>query len=272
MSSNKEVVLITGGNTGLGLEAVKALYKSKSAYEIVIGSRDPKKGEDAVSRVEAEVSDSPSSLSVIQVDISSDDSITKARDEIQSRFGRLDVLLNNAGAGFDSQSAEKKMTTREAWNASWDTNVAGTQVITEEFIPLLLKASKPRILFVTSGTSTLTETEQTHTANLKRINTSPPAGWPKENTFTVTSYRSAKTGLNMAMREWHRILGNDGVKVFSISPGFLATGLGGVGVEKLKKMGAGDPSLGGEFMKDVIEGKRDQDAGKVIRSDEIQPW
>ena len=52
----------------------------------------------------------------------------------------------------------------------------------------------------------------------------------------ITSYRSAKTGLNMLMREWYRLLKNDGVKVWAISPGFLATGLGGIGAETLKKV------------------------------------
>jgi len=64
----------------------------------------------------------------------------------------------------------------------------------------------------------------------------------------------------------------DGVKVFCISPGFLATGLGGIGKEKLKNMGAGDPSLGGIFIKDVVEGTRDEDSGKVVNSAGLQPW
>lgn len=74
------------------------------------------------------------------------------------------------------------------------------------------------------------------------------------------------------MREWTRILKHDGVKVFAISPGFLATGLGGVGGEKLKALGALDPSVGGNFIKDVVEGQRDQDAGHVIRADSLQPY
>lgn len=77
----------------------------------------------------------------------------------------------------------------------------------------------------------------------------------------------------MMMRDWVRVLRNDGVKVFCISPGLLATGLQGLGRENLLKIGAEDPSVGGEFMKDVVEGKRDQDAGKVVaRGDKIQPW
>lgn len=64
----------------------------------------------------------------------------------------------------------------------------------------------------------------------------------------------------------------DGVKVFGISPGFLATGLGGLGPDFLKKFGAGDPSVGGELIRDVVQGKRDEHAGKVINKDGVQPW
>jgi NAD(P)-dependent dehydrogenase (short-subunit alcohol dehydrogenase family) len=86
------------------------------------------------------------------------------------------------------------------------------------------------------------------------------------------AYRSSKTGLNMMMLEWQRYLKEDGVKVFCISPGFLATNLGGIGADKLKEMGAGDPSSGGALIKDVVEGKRDADAGKVVNAAGVQAW
>lgn len=75
----------------------------------------------------------------------------------------------------------------------------------------------------------------------------------------------------MCNREWHRVLSEDGVKVWGISPGFLATGLGG-DAELNKKLGAADPSLGGEFVKNVLEGQRDADVGKVVLRDGVQPW
>ena len=147
------------------------------------------------------------------------------------------MLINNGGANYDVEISSGAMTIREAFNASWDTNVSGTQVLTTGAIPLLLKSSDPRLMFITSGTSALTETEGGNTPNLKRINASPAAGWPKEKGLNpITSYRSSKCGLNMLMREWHRILGNDRVKVWCISPGFLATGLASIGVEQLKKV------------------------------------
>lgn len=76
----------------------------------------------------------------------------------------------------------------------------------------------------------------------------------------------------MLMLEWQRFLKEDGVKVFCISPGFLATNLGGMGPEKLRAMGAGNPSLGGILIRDVVEGKRDADAGKVVNAAGVQAW
>ncbi|KAI0599548.1 hypothetical protein F4775DRAFT_115430 [Biscogniauxia sp. FL1348] len=273
MASDKTVILVTGGNTGLGLEAVKALYKTETPYEIIIGCRTVSKGEAAVESLKKEIAQSPSTLSVIQVDLESDSSLEKAVESISSKYGRLDVLVNNGGASFDGEIRDGKMTLREGFNASWNTNVTGTHVLTTLAMPLLLKSADPRLMFVTSGTSTLTETERLDNPNLVRINTSPPAGWPKPTAgMQLTAYRSSKTGLNMLMREWHRILLKDGVKVWCISPGFLATGLGNIGADKLKQMGALDPSEGGNFIKDVVQGKRDQDVGKVIRANMIQPW
>ncbi|KAM0716955.1 hypothetical protein Q7P37_006807 [Cladosporium fusiforme] len=271
--ADKQVILITGANTGLGLEVVKALYKSDGAYEIIVGSRSVDKANEAIASIKQELSTSKSNLSTLQVDITSDDSIRQAFDRISKEHGELDTLINNAGANFDHAASQGEMTVREAFNASWDVNVAGTHIMTHEFAPLLLKSSQPRLLFITSGTSALTETENFEYPPLARLNASPEAGWPKPAVANPTaSYRSSKTGLNMLMREWAKVLKNDGVKVFAISPGFLATGLAGIGPEQLKKMGAIDPSEGGNFVKDVVEGKRDNDQGKVIRATSIQPW
>ncbi|KAH8691015.1 hypothetical protein GQ44DRAFT_636604 [Phaeosphaeriaceae sp. PMI808] len=261
-----QVVLITGANTGIGFQIVRALCSSSHAYDVIVGGRSTDKVKNAISAAQKEFPDTKSKLSPIQVDIESDDSITKAFGEVKSKFGKLDVLVNNAGAQFDQLVKQGKLTEREAWNKSWDVNTSGTQAMTTTFIPLLLEATNPRLLFITSGTSTLAGTENMALA----VNKYPPKGWPKTG-FSVAAYRSAKTGMNMLMREWHKTLHEDGVKVFAISPGFLATGLGG-NPEMSKKMGAGDPEIAGPFIRAVIEGERDGDAGKVILKDGVQPW
>ena len=232
--SAKKVVLITGGNAGIGFETARALYTDSTAYDILIGTRNVEKGEAAIASLKNEIPESASTVNAVQVDIEFDDSIQKAFEHVSSKYGKLDVLVNNAGASFDLKIQDGSLTVREAFNKSWNVNVTGTQVMTMIFVPLLLKSSDPRLMFVTSGTSTLAEAEN---PTLQRINSSPPAGWPKQaSMIPITSYRSSKTGLNMLMREWYRLLKNDGVKVWCISPGFLATGLGGIGPEQLEKV------------------------------------
>jgi len=236
--SNHEIILITGANTGLGLEIVKALCQSTTPYHILVGTRDLSKGQAAVESVQAAYPSTGSTLSRIQVDIASDDSIETAIKTITTQYGHLDILVNNAGAQFDYKINTSEMTIRECFNATWDVNVSGTQVLTTLAVPLLLKSSNPRLIFMTSGTSPLSETESTATETLKRLNTSPPAGWPKPAAWSATAYRSAKCGLNMLMRDWVKVLGNDNVKIWAVSPGFLATGLAGAaaGPEVLKKV------------------------------------
>jgi len=137
-------------------------------------------------------------------------------------------------------------------------------------MPLLLASPTPRLLFITSGLSSLTTASSGFTS--KALAGPPPAGWPKPFTPSQVAYRSSKTALNMMMLDWVRMLEPDGVKVFAISPGFLATNLGGMGSEMMKKFGAGEPSVGGGFIRDVVHGVRDGDKGKVINKDGVQPW
>lgn len=92
-----KIVLITGSNTGIGFEIVKALAGSAQPYTILMGGRSLQKVQDAISTVQNEISSSPSTLVPIQVDIESDDSIERALSEVQSKYGKVDVLINNAG-------------------------------------------------------------------------------------------------------------------------------------------------------------------------------
>lgn len=262
------VVFITGANTGIGFQVVRALYSSsKESFQIVMGSRSLAKAKTAIDEVTSEFPSSQSTIIPIQIDVENDDSIQTAHNEIESRIGKLDVLINNAGAQFEPQFVAGKMSERELWTKSWNVNVAGTQIVTTTFVPLLLKSIDPRLIFVTSGTSTLTGT-----TNLAMpFNKSPTSGWPKQSFTGLPAYRSSKTGLNMLMREWHRILKEDGVKVWAISPGYLATGLGDP--EQTKKSGvAGDPAIAGPFVRSIIEGERDADNGKILTREGIQSW
>jgi len=268
--SPKQILFITGGNAGLGFETIRSLCQSSKAYTIILGGRSIDKATAAAKAAETEFPRSLSTITTVQIDIEDDESILKAFEHISSKYGRLDVLINNAGAQFDPEfnAGTLKMTLREMWNKSWNVNTTGTHIVTETFAPLLLKSSDPRLIFITSGTSPLAETENIAVP----INKSPAKGWPKANASPFAAYRSSKCGMNMLMREWTRIFREDGVKVIAVSPGYLATGLAG-SQERNKKMGAEDPVLGANFVRDVVEGARDADVGKIVRRGGlIQPW
>lgn len=89
------VVFITGANTGIGFETVKALLKSSKPYHIFLGSRTPSKGEQAI----AELGEIPGNCKVelVQIDVQDDESIHKAVDVVKSKCDRVDTLINNAG-------------------------------------------------------------------------------------------------------------------------------------------------------------------------------
>jgi NAD(P)-dependent dehydrogenase (short-subunit alcohol dehydrogenase family) len=107
------------------------------------------------------------------------------------------------------------MSMRQMWNDSWNVNTTGTQIMTSTFMPLLIRSNNPRLLFIASGTATLAGANNLALG----VNRSPAKGWPKEGSVGLAAYRSSKTGMNMMMLEWHRMLKEDGVKVWCISPG-----------------------------------------------------
>lgn len=91
------IVLVTGANTGLGFETVKALYQSSTAYTIILSGRSLDKAEAAAEKIKNEITKSASTIKTLSLDIESDDSIKSAFDYFQRDFGKLDILINNAG-------------------------------------------------------------------------------------------------------------------------------------------------------------------------------
>lgn len=95
---SKKIVLITGANTGIGFETAKALLKSSEPYHVFVGSRDATKGEQAAAALAKDIAQTTSTFETIQIDVTSDESINQAAGIVKAKFGRLDVLVNNAGS------------------------------------------------------------------------------------------------------------------------------------------------------------------------------
>ncbi|KAJ6022767.1 hypothetical protein N7499_008084 [Penicillium canescens] len=261
----RKIVTVTGGNGGIGYETVKALLGSDKPYHILMGSRSLDKANAAIETLHSECPGAANTVEPVQIDLICDESIETAFKQVEAIHGHIDVLINNAGAAFDIEYTDGKVSLRECFNKAYDVNVAGTNVMTATFMPLLLKSADPRLIFV-AGLSAINQASESY------FPTPPqPAGWPKKIDFETIGYRCSKTALNMLMLDWNHKLEADGVKVWAVGPGMLATNLGGI-PEKAKAMGAKHPSIGGEFLKMVVEGERDSSTGKLVARSGVMAW
>ncbi|OCF60930.1 hypothetical protein L486_00574 [Kwoniella mangroviensis CBS 10435] len=270
--SGPTIVLITGANTGIGYQAaLQLLLSHNETYKIFVGARSIEKSQQAIKQLRQEATQTKSELEPLVVDLEDDESIKRAYEEVDRKVEKLDVLVNNAGVLLDSQAKTQNLSTRQLFLQTFNTNVFGVQVLTETFIPLLLKSTSPRLLFLGTSMSSLTVSENPN----PYFNHPPPAGWPKENS-DFWAYKSSKLALMMIMRDWSKNLKNDNVKVWGINPGLVATNSGG-SKEFLKSIGAGDPAVSGRLIRDVIEGERDGYVGKLIATEDdyfgsVVPW
>ena len=89
----KKICIVTGGNSGIGFEMCRGM--AKAGFQVIMVSRGPERGELALEKLKAEFGDS---VEMMLCDMSDLDNISKLYDEYTSKYDRLDVLLNNAGA------------------------------------------------------------------------------------------------------------------------------------------------------------------------------
>ncbi|TGR73407.1 SDR family NAD(P)-dependent oxidoreductase, partial [Mesorhizobium sp. M2D.F.Ca.ET.223.01.1.1] len=94
-----KVALVTGGNRGIGLETARQL--TELGFTVLIGVRDLAKGETAARKLGGEVE-------AIALDVAAPDAAAHAAAEVERRFGRLDVLVNNAAIHYDPSARALK--------------------------------------------------------------------------------------------------------------------------------------------------------------------
>ena len=137
-------VLITGANKGIGLATVKKLLESYSDTYVLLGSRDFKKGEQALENLLKSNPEYKDRVNLIQIDVEQDGSVNSAALEVEEKFGKnpdtLYGIVNNAGIGNNVNGLEKIL----------NVNTHGPKRICDAFIPLL-NSSHGRIVNVTSA-------------------------------------------------------------------------------------------------------------------------
>ncbi|KAF2753448.1 oxidoreductase [Pseudovirgaria hyperparasitica] len=128
-----KVILVTGGNTGLGQEAILQLAKHKPAH-IYMGARTASKAEQAIKEIKAVVPDAP--VSHIPLDLTSFESISACAKQFNEKESRLDILYNNAGI-----MATPMGLTKEGYEIQFGTNHMGHFLLTRLLLPKMEKTA-----------------------------------------------------------------------------------------------------------------------------------
>ncbi len=137
-----KVIIVTGGNSGLGYESVKA-FAMKGA-EVILASRSKEKGEEAKAEILRNVPDGK--IKVMQLDLSNLESVKNFASEYKTAHKKLDVLLNNAGIMMTPY-----FTTKDGFEGQLGTNHLGHFALTGLLMDVILKTKESRIVNVSSG-------------------------------------------------------------------------------------------------------------------------
>ncbi|GKT61785.1 short-chain dehydrogenase [Colletotrichum tofieldiae] len=249
MAANKQIILVTGANAGIGYDTSYALAAASPDNHVIMGARNQARGEKALKELQARKPQG--TLSLVVLDVTSDDSIEAAAAKIEADFGRLDVLVNNAGIGNNNP------VTREVLRTSFDTNVFGVLLLSNALTPLLKLSKSPKIINVSSEMGSIA-------AKLD-----PTNPWSK---VPVEVYRMTKAALNMLTACQYVDLKEFGVKAWSFCPGYVVTDIGG-DREFRKSQGADSSETSAQGILEIVEGKRDAEVGKFLgRYGKQIPW
>jgi NAD(P)-dependent dehydrogenase (short-subunit alcohol dehydrogenase family) len=231
-----KTVLITGANKGIGFETTKQL--AQLGYFVYLASREKIKGLDAVNKLKAS---GISNVESIEIDVTNIDSIKKAKQELESKIGALDVLINNAGIAGNLPQNISTVAMENLRNI-FDTNFFGVVQTTQQFISLLKKSNEPVIVNVSSELGSLTVHNNTQNPNYG----------------IYDAYSCSKTALNAFTVMLANEMRNTNFKINSISPGYTATDLNqhqGVqtaeqGAKHIVKFAISNENITGKFFKE----------------------
>jgi NAD(P)-dependent dehydrogenase (short-subunit alcohol dehydrogenase family) len=187
------ITLITGANKGLGRETARRLLEV--GHTVLVGARDAERGRRTAGELGA---------AFLEIDPTSDPSVAAAAKRVQGEYGRLDVLINNAGTA-ERASARPISRAGEAM-LGFGINVLAPIRVTHAFLPLLRASDNPRIVNVSSGVG-----------SFARILTPGTV----ENAVTLLVYPATKAALTMLTVQYARAL--EGILVNAADPGFTGT-------------------------------------------------
>jgi len=199
LPSSVRVALVTGANRGIGFEVCRQL--AGKDFVVLLTARDLAKAKAAADKLK-----SAGVIEPVVLDVGDASSIKHAAAEVERRYGRLDVLINNAGINYDTWETAEKADIDGTVMATVATNLLGPWRICQAFLPLLRKSKAARIVNVSS-----------EAGSMAHMGAGPPA------------YQVTKAALNALTRTLAGELRQSRILVNAVCPGWVATNMGGAG-------------------------------------------
>lgn len=206
MTDAKKIALVTGGNKGIGLEISRNLAGARCT--VLLGARNAERGERAVRELQQV---GLADVHSIEIDVTRHETVAAAARNIDREYGRLDILMNNAGVNVPGDGLPS-VVDLTAVEKVFGTNFFGALRVAQAMLPLLRKSAAGRIVNVSSGLGSLT------------FNSDP--SWSGYNTKLI-GYNASKAALNMLTVLLTYELRGTRIKVNSANPGFTKTDLNG---------------------------------------------
>lgn len=201
-----KTALVTGANKSIGFEVAKQLMQQ--GIYVFLGSRDLENGLEALKKLQAL---GLSQAEVVQLDITSDESVKNARAALGKKTKSLDILINNAGiyGGYPQEALNAPI---DRFKATYDANVFGVVRVTQAFMDLLKKSAEPRIVNVSSSQGSMT------------LHSDPSY---KYYDYKGAIYLSSKSAMNMYTVVLAYELKDTNFKINAVCPGYTKTDFNG---------------------------------------------
>lgn len=197
MKKHTKVALVTGGNRGIGYELVRQL--AMDGFKVILTSRNSESRHKAVQKLK----DSHLDVSFLTMDINNQTSIRQAAATVNEQYGRLDVLINNAGIYLDKNQTLVNMDPY-VLEKTLTTNFFGAYHVIRSFMPLMEQQAYGRIINVSSEYGAMSEMS------------SPGVGAYKLSKFILN-------GLTQLMAAES----NNDIKINAVDPGWVSSDMGG---------------------------------------------
>ncbi len=205
---NPITVVITGANRGVGFEISKQC--GEKGLKVILTARNKERGETA----QKILSTLGHEVYFRHLDVNDENSIQKFIESLESDFGNIDVLINNASIMIDKGNGAMD-TDISILKNTMETNVYGAFRLTQAVLPLMRKANKGRIINVSSGMGAIND-----------MGSSYPG------------YRISKTAMNAMTKIFASELVGTGIKVNAMCPGWIKTDMGGPSAPRKVEEGA----------------------------------